>query len=115
MRLISDIQATPTACKRMLPATVHWAIFVAKNSCICSGLPRHTKTAMKYVRKNTASVETSDWAELERIRRAISIRSRIVRPTLAKVGARLPPVSAWTERAEAKSRKVSSGTRSVSP
>ena len=92
-----------------MPATAHWPIVVARNWCICSGLARHTIRAMKYVSTNTASVETSDWAELERIRRAISMRSRIVRPTLARVGARLPPVSAWTERAEAKSRKVSSG------
>ena len=56
---------------------------------------------MKYVRNNTAMVETSDWAELERIRLAISMRSRIVRPTLAKVGARLPPVSDCTDSAEA--------------
>ena len=68
---------------------------------------------MKYVSSITAIVETSDWAELERMRRAISMRSRIVRPTLAKVGARLPPVSDWTDRADEKSRKVSSGTRCV--
>ena len=109
MRLMADIQTRPAACKSIVPATAHWPIVVARNSCICSGLPRQTKTAMKYVSKNTTIVETSDWAELERIRRAISMRSRIVRPTLAKVGARLPPVSACTERAEANSRKVSSG------
>ena len=104
-RLMNDIHTRPTACRRMVPATAHWPIDVARNSCICSGLVRHTTRAMKYVSISTASVETSDWAELERMRRAISMRSRIVRPTLAKVGARLPPVSAWTDRADGKQQK----------
>ena len=36
------------------------------------------------------------------MRREISMRSRIVLPTLARVGARLPPVSDWTAKADEK-------------
>ena len=96
----NDIHTRPTACRRMVPATAHWPIGGGEELVHLLGIGPPHDQAMKYVSSITATVETSDWAELERMRRAISMRSRIVRPTLAKVGARLPPVSHWTAKAE---------------
>ena len=61
-----------------------------------------------------ASVENCDWAVFERMRRATSMRSRIVLPTVVSVEESLPPTSQWTASAEVNYRKASSGTRCAS-
>ena len=37
-RLMTDIQTRPTACRRMVPATAHWPIVVARNSLHLLGI-----------------------------------------------------------------------------
>ena len=89
-------------------ATKKLPTFVAKKASIRCGSSNQMMVAMKYVSPKMAMIETRTCVVIARIRREISIRSRIVRPTVANVEARLPPTSQLTESAEEKSTKVSS-------
>ena len=104
----------PSACSMTAVATRKLPTFVVRNPRMRPGSLNHMNRAMKYVTPSTEMIETRACVVMARLLLDISIRSRIVRPTVANVGARLPPTSQCTERAEANSRNVSSGTRSVS-
>ena len=87
----------PRACRMTAVATRKLPTFVVRNPRMRPGSLNHMNRAMKYVTQSTEMMETRACVVMARLLLDISIRSRIVRPTVASVGARLPPTSQWTE------------------
>jgi hypothetical protein len=88
-----DIQSRPTACNPIMSATTRDPVPLVRKPTIRSGFARHMRNPNKYDSAMIAATERFASTVCVRIRRDSSTRSRIVRPTVANVVARLPPTS----------------------